>query len=208
MSPFTSDPLQSAYNPIPAVLHKFHNRILLIVTAACAVHYRYCLGVSPSQNHFHEGNWDTILSYIQQQTALTEVILSGGDPLMMSDQKLSRFVTRLQEIKHVRYLRIHTRLPIMLPERVDEALLRWLASSRLKMTMVMHCNHPQEIDNNVAQAMQKLKQAGVTLLNQTVLLRHVNDSVKTLSALSERLFDIGVMPYYLFLLDKVKVRTF
>lgn len=192
--------------PVPGVLHKYQGRALLVATGACAIHCRYCF-----RRHFpyaeanpaQEG-WSAALDYIAADSSLREVILSGGDPLSLSDARLSALSCSLQSIAHVKTLRIHTRLPIVLPERVDDALLGWLASSRLRPVMVVHANHAQEIDAAVRRALGRLVAAGVVLFNQSVLLAGVNDSVEALSALSEALFDASVTPYYLHLLDRVQ----
>lgn len=192
--------------PVAGVLHKYQGRALLVATGACAIHCRYCF-----RRHFpyaeanpaQEG-WSAALDYIAADSSLREVILSGGDPLSLSDARLAALSRSLQSIAHVKYLRIHTRLPIVLPERVDDALLGWLAGSRLRPVMVVHANHAHEIDAAVRRALGRLVAAGVVLFNQSVLLAGVNDSVQALAALSEALFDAGVTPYYLHLLDRVQ----
>ena len=190
----------------PGVLHKYAGRVLLTATGACAVHCRYCF-----RRHFPYGeanaaadHWQGALAHIAADASIGEVILSGGDPLVLSDRKLSEFAQGLARIAHVRRLRIHTRLPIVLPERVNSELLDWLADPRFQAVVVVHANHAHEIDSDVRAACAHLKGAGITLLNQSVLLRGVNDSVPTLAALSETLFDAGVLPYYLHLLDRVQ----
>lgn len=190
----------------PGVLHKYQGRVLLTATGACAVHCRYCF-----RRHFPyaEANaaadhWRQALSRIAEDSSVSEVILSGGDPLMLSDRRLADLTAELATLPHVRRLRIHTRLPVVLPERVDDGLLRWLAGARFQTVVVLHANHPHEIDDSVRHAMMRLRQIGVTLLNQSVLLRGVNDDAGTLARLSEALFDGGVLPYYLHMLDKVR----
>ena len=190
----------------PGVLQKYHGRVLLVTTGACAVHCRYCF-----RRHFPYGqanaagdDWRDALAFIANDPSIKEVILSGGDPLSLADQKLARLADKLSAISHVKYLRIHTRLPVVLPQRVDNALLGWLSASRLKSTFVIHSNHANEIDDAVRQSLKRLKQSGVELLNQSVLLRGVNDSAETLADLSEALFDAGVLPYYLHMLDAVQ----
>jgi KamA family protein len=136
-------------------------------------------------------------------TSLTEVILSGGDPLNLSDARLSGLVDELQAIPHLKRLRIHTRLPIVLPQRIDDRLITWLTGCRLRTVVVIHANHPQEFDDEVGQALARLADSGALLLNQSVLLRGINDDVDTLADLSEQLFERGVLPYYLHLLDTV-----
>lgn len=192
--------------PVPGVLHKYQGRALLVVTGACAIHCRYCFRRHfpyPEANPALEG-WGAALNYIAADHSLNEVILSGGDPLSLSDTRLSALSRALQSIGHLKYLRIHTRLPIVLPERVDDALLGWLSESRLKPVMVVHANHAHEIDGAVRHALGRLAAAGVVLFNQSVLLAGVNDSVEALASLSETLFDAGVTPYYLHLLDRVQ----
>lgn len=202
---YSRDPLQElAAMPAPGVLHKYAHRVLLTATGACAVHCRYCF-----RRHYPYGQANPgrdlaqTLDYLRQNPAVREVILSGGDPLTLSDQRLSHWVEQLQAIPHIQRLRLHTRLPVVLPERIDTPLLAWLGCARLQTVVVIHCNHPNEIDAQVGQALRRLGQAGVTMLNQSVLLRGVNDDAATLSALSERLFAWGVLPYYLHLLDPV-----
>jgi EF-P beta-lysylation protein EpmB len=204
---YSADPVGDlAAMPVPGVLHKYHGRALLVTTGACAIHCRYCF-----RRHFPYSDanpathdWDTALHYIASDTTINEVILSGGDPLVLPDQRLASLAQRLSGIPHLRRLRLHTRLPIVLPERVDEALLDWLQRSRLKIVMVIHANHANEIDTSVTTALSLLKRAGVTLFNQSVLLRGVNDTARILAELSERLFEVNVIPYYLHLLDKVQ----
>lgn len=205
---YSHDPLQEQNhetNPVPGLLHKYHGRVLLTLTSACAIHCRYCF-----RRHFpyEENNpgtkgWGKALGYIHNNSDIKEVILSGGDPLSISDNLLKQFISKLENISHVKYLRIHTRLPIMIPERVTSDLLLMLEQSKFKVIMVLHCNHPNEISSEVSAALFKLKNTNITLLNQAVLLKNINSSVSTLLALSERLFDNGVSPYYLHLLDKV-----
>lgn len=187
------------------LIHKYQGRALVIATGACAVHCRYCF-----RRHFpyHDAlasrdHWRDALHEIAADRSLSEVILSGGDPLSLADDKLAEFAEALEFIPHVRRLRIHTRQPIVLPERVDGALLAWLRRGRLRKVMVVHANHAAELDEAVAAALGRVRAAGVPLLNQSVLLRGVNDSTAALAGLSERLFECGVMPYYLHMLDQV-----
>jgi EF-P beta-lysylation protein EpmB len=194
---------------LPGLLHKYHGRALIIATGACAVHCRYCFrrhypyekgSASPKQ-------WASILAHLVQDETVEEVILSGGDPLMMSDEKLKRWISDLAGIPHLKRLRIHTRLPVVLPQRITPELLQTLTSSRLQCVFVIHANHPNELSIHVAEAMAMLKQQGITLLNQSVLLKGVNDEPEVLVKLGERLFEIGVLPYYLHLLDRVAGAT-
>jgi EF-P beta-lysylation protein EpmB len=188
------------------VLQKYHGRALLVVTPVCAVHCRYCFRRQfPYGDHALRGRqWAAALELIAADPTLSEVILSGGDPLNVPDNRLSRLVDGIAAIPHVRRLRIHTRVPIVLPERVDEALVDWLARVRVPVVVVVHANHANEIDAEVRRALAALRGCGVTLLNQSVLLAGVNDSVEALCELSERLFEAGALPYYLHLLDRVR----
>ena len=204
---FSSDPLEEANsNPLPGLIHKYHGRVLLIVSGGCAINCRYCF-----RRHFPYGDnnpgrkqWAQTLQYIADDSSIHEVIFSGGDPLAASDALLSELVEQLAQIPHVKTLRVHSRLPIMIPQRINDDCLRWLSNSRLRVVMVIHSNHPQEFDPAVGQALARLGDAGVTLLNQSVLLAGINDDAETLAALSHRLFSYGVLPYYLHLLDRVK----
>ncbi len=191
------------------ILHKYQGRALLIATGACAIHCRYCF-----RRHFPYGEinasrnaWRDTLAELSTDSSIEEVILSGGDPLSLSDRRLSELAELLDGIPHLKRLRIHTRLPIVLPERVDAALMSWLSRGRLQRVVVVHANHAQELDAEVARALHMMADAGATLLNQSVLLRGVNDSSDSIIALSKRLFDCRVMPYYLHMLDKVEGTT-
>jgi len=188
------------------VIHKYQGRALVIATGACAVHCRYCF-----RRHFPYGealasrdHWQGALRELAADRSINEVILSGGDPLSLNDEKLAEFAGAIEFLPHVKCLRIHTRQPIVLPERVDDALLAWLGRGRLRKVVVLHANHANELDDAVARALARLASAGATLLNQSVLLRGVNDSTEALVHLSKRLFECGVLPYYLHMLDKVR----
>lgn len=204
---YQQDPLQeTTAMPVPGLLHKYRGRALLTVTGACAVHCRYCF-----RRHFpyNDANpagdqWVNAIRYLDAHTDIHELILSGGDPLSLTDRRLARLTGQLDKIGHLHTLRIHTRTPVVLPERVDSGLLDWIANRPQRVVMVIHCNHPNEIDDHVMIAMRQLGQAGVTLLNQSVLLKAVNDDTGTLVRLSERLFAAGVLPYYLHQLDRVQ----
>lgn len=201
-----ADPLaESAAQPVPGVLHKYRGRALLVVTGACAVHCRYCF-----RRHFPYGERGLTrsgearaLAWLAGEPTVTEAILSGGDPLTLPDARLAALAGRLAEVPHLARLRVHTRLPIVLPARVDDALLAWLTGTRLAPVVVVHANHAREIDAAVAAALGRLRAAGVPVLNQSVLLAGVNDSPEALGDLSEALFAAGVLPYYLHLLDPV-----
>ncbi len=205
-SGFTSDPLEeSAHNPVPGLVHKYRSRVLLISTSLCAVHCRYCFRREfPYQDNRNSRlDWQQALNYIRQHPELDEVILSGGDPLTLPDKQLAWLTEQITGIPHIVRLRIHTRLPIVIPQRITADLLHILTHSRLQSVVVLHCNHPNEVDAAVTQAMRDLRDAGITVLNQSVLLAGINDSASTLAALSERLFVAGCLPYYLHVLDKV-----
>lgn len=190
----------------PGVLHKYQGRVLLTATGACAIHCRYCFRrhYPYAQANAAADGWRLALDRIAVDPTVEEVILSGGDPLTLGDRRLGEFAAAAAAILHLKRLRIHTRLPIVLPERVDTGLLAWLRATRLKPIIVVHANHANEIDGSVRRALAALADAGVVLLNQSVLLRGVNDSADALVALSAKLFDAGVMPYYLHMLDRVR----
>jgi len=188
---------------VPGLLHKYHGRVLLIASPSCAVHCRYCFRRHFPYSGARSADRDAALDYITADPSINEVILSGGDPLTLHDEELKNIVTQLTSIRHVRRLRIHTRLPIMIPARFRSPFWQWLGALSTKPVVVVHINHANEIDNEVISACRQVRAAGVMLLNQSVLLRGVNDNVDTLAALSERLFDAGILPYYLHLLDKV-----
>ncbi len=188
------------------LIHKYRGRVLLVTTGACAVHCRYCFRRHfPYSDHLAvRDHWREALATIAADDSIHEVILSGGDPLSLSDDKLAELAQALDEIPHLRRLRIHTRQPIVLPERIDERLLAWLGRGRLSKVLVLHANHANELDDQVAQALLPLRALGIPLLNQSVLLRGVNDSADTLARLSERLSECGILPYYVHLLDRVQ----
>ena len=204
---YVTDPLgENEHNPSKGILHKYQSRVLLTITGACAIHCRYCF-----RQHFdYHSNLPTAESkaetqaYISAHPEIDEVILSGGDPLSVSNRRLFIWLDTLEAIPQLTTIRLHTRLPIVIPERLDNELLDRLAQSRCCIVMVVHCNHANEIDTLTAQALQRANSAGITLLNQTVLLKNINDSAEVQAALSRRLFSAGVLPYYLHVLDKVE----
>lgn len=203
---YVADPLgERCASPRPGLLHKYRGRVLLVVTGACAVHCRYCFRrhFPYAERQMGRSDRSGLLDALAQDPSVREVILSGGDPLTVGDDRLGALVRDLEAIPHVRRLRIHTRNPVVLPERVDERLLAWLGATRLETVVVVHANHAREIDATVAEGFSRLRDAGATLLNQSVLLKGVNDSADALAALSEVLFEAGALPYYLHLLDPV-----
>lgn len=204
---FGSDPLaEGLAMRAPGLLHKYAGRALLITTQACAVHCRYCFRREfPYDSARADGpRHEAALKAIATDPSIEEVILSGGDPLSLSTARLTQLARALEGVPHVRRLRLHTRTPIVLPERVDAALLAWLRSLPWPCVIVVHANHANEIDVQVNAALGALRATGITLLNQSVLLAGVNDSVPALQSLSERLWSAGALPYYLHLLDRVR----
>ncbi|ALB64208.1 EF-P beta-lysylation protein EpmB [Cronobacter condimenti 1330] len=203
---FTTDPLEEQNSVVPGLLHKYQNRALLLVKGGCAVNCRYCFRrhFPYADNQGNKRNWQAALDYIAAHPELDEIIFSGGDPLMAKDRELAWLVENLEAIPHIKRLRIHSRLPIVIPARITDELVQLLGQTRLQVLLVNHINHAQEIDGAFRAGMARLRAAGVTLLNQSVLLRGVNDNAPTLATLSNALFDAGVMPYYLHVLDKVQ----
>jgi len=190
----------------PGLLQKYRGRALLITTPTCAVHCRYCFRREfPYAEQGGDGpRWSEALAEIAADASLEEIILSGGDPLSLSNARLESLTGALAAIPHVRRIRVHTRQPVVLPSRVDEGLLQWLRSAVLPVVVVLHVNHPNELDGELAAACAKLRATATTLLNQSVLLAGVNDDVEVLAELSRRLFEAGVLPYYLHALDPVR----
>lgn len=203
---FGADPVGDLASRVaPGVLAKYRGRALLVATGACGVHCRYCFrrGFPYADENPRADDWRGALEAIAADPSITEVILSGGDPLSLSDRRLAELSVRLAAIPHVSRLRIHTRQPVVLPSRVDRGLLGWLGATRLRVVIVLHANHAHELDGAVRAACADLVGVGATLLNQSVLLRGVNDSADALVALSESLFAAGALPYYLHQLDRV-----
>ena len=202
---YGADPVgDRAAAAVPGLLHKYAGRVLLLATGACAIHCRYCF-----RREFPYGEFQltrqretNALAYIAADPSIEEVILSGGDPLVLGDERLESLIQALESIPHLVRLRIHSRLPVVLPSRITDGLLRILGSTRLQPVLVIHANHARELDDEVATGLRRLADVGVTLLNQTVLLKGINDSPEILAELSRRLFGLGVHPYYLHLLDK------
>jgi len=224
---FTADPLGEVDAPCgPGLLRKYHGRLLILTSGSCCVHCRFCfrrhfpyptmaagkgvrsnLPVGP-EGASHKSDltpfpWEPAIRQVIADPSIHEVILSGGDPLMLDDRRLAQLAWRLAEIPHLVRLRVHTRLPVMIPQRVTDELIAWLRGTRLTPILVNHINHPAEIDDSVAEALGRLVDAGIVVLNQAVLLRNVNDRVEVLAELCRRLVDLRVLPYYLHQLDRV-----
>lgn len=187
------------------ILQKYHGRALLIMTGACAIHCRYCF-----RRHFPyssgpktQQDWEYAIAELERDPSLHEIILSGGDPLMQTDRRLAWLVRRLEQNSNLKTIRLHTRLPIVLPSRVTEQLLTIIERSSTEVVIVVHANHPNEIDEQVVTSLQLLRDSGAILLNQSVLLAGINDDAHVLEELSHRLFQAGVLPYYLHQLDRV-----
>lgn len=203
---FSPNPLQEdTFNPVKGLVHKYHGRALVITAPSCAINCRYCFRreFNYSDNRLSKLDWQALFLYLKEHQDIEEVILSGGDPLMHSDEHLHWIIEKLAEIPNIERVRLHSRLPIVLPSRVTDALIHAFTSTRLQPIWVVHCNHAQEIDQHVSYAFERAHLAGITLLNQTVLLKGVNDNPKALIELSKCLFKHKVLPYYLHLLDKV-----
>ncbi|EKF75962.1 hypothetical protein A11A3_00670 [Alcanivorax hongdengensis A-11-3] len=203
---FGQDPLDEAeHTAVPGLLHKYHGRALLVVTGACAVHCRYCFRRHfPYQTHLSGQRWQQALDWLAGRPDISEIILSGGDPLTLTNRRLAQLLEALAALPHLKRLRIHSRTPVVIPERLDDELLALLAAPRWQTTLVLHANHPREVSEALAARCRLWRNQGITLLNQSVLLAGVNDCTKTLCDLSETLFAAGVLPYYLHLLDRVK----
>jgi EF-P beta-lysylation protein EpmB len=204
---YLKDPLQEGnlITPTRGLIQKYSGRALVITTGACAINCRYCF-----RRHFPYGDnnpsssdWAAIYRHLSSDPSLSEVILSGGDPLILSDRLLSDITNQLDFIETIDTIRLHTRLPVVIPQRICHELLDWVNRSNKKVVFVLHTNHPNEIDDHVVEALSALRAAGATLLNQSVLLRDINNSPEVLVKLSRQLFNTGVLPYYLHLLDPV-----
>ncbi|MCG9680398.1 EF-P beta-lysylation protein EpmB [Vibrio sp. Isolate24] len=203
---YSTDPLEEQDNQVPGLLHKYRNRALMIVKGGCAINCRYCFRrhFPYNENKGSKSVWLQSLDYVRQHPELNEIILSGGDPLMAKDEELQWLVDQIADIPHIKRLRIHSRLPVVIPDRITPTLIELLAATRLQVIMVTHINHANEINQQLRDALSTLRRSGVTLLNQGVMLKGVNDSVDVQVALSEALFDAGVLPYYIHVLDKVQ----
>lgn len=204
---FVTDPLgEEAANQMAGVLHKYQSRFLLTLTGACAIHCRYCFRRHfPYQENLPKNDdWLNIKQYIEDNPAINEIILSGGDPLTLSNRKIALWIERLESLPQLKILRIHSRVPVVIPNRIDEELISILKNSRLRIVVVIHSNHASELDDFTCSKLLQLSLHHITVLNQAVLLKGVNDSATSLTYLSYRLFEARVMPYYLHVLDKVK----
>lgn len=202
---FTTDPLGEQQAAIPGLLHKYKTRVLIVFRGGCAINCRYCF-----RRHFPYGDHNInkqklndIIDYVKQNPQINEIILSGGDPLMAKDQHIQWFFDAISHIDNITRVRIHTRLPVVIPARITQSLTEIFANSNKRVIMVLHINHPNEIDQTLIDALKPLSNAKVTLLNQAVLLKDINDEVQTQVDLSERLFDANILPYYLHVLDRV-----
>lgn len=203
---FTTDPVGDlAVESRPGLLHKYPGRVLMIVSGVCAIHCRYCFRRYFPYSHAPKSlsEWEESLRYIEQDSSIQEVILSGGDPLAVVDSTFGSLVRRIERIGHLKRLRIHTRLPVVIPQRITSELCEVLRQTRLSNWFVLHINHPREMDDHLIHAIQQLRKSGTNVLNQTVLLRGINDDIDTLVELSEQLVNHGVQPYYLHQLDRV-----
>jgi len=204
---YSKDPLEEAdANHITGLIHKYKNRVLLTLSGACAINCRYCFRrhFPYSENNIGADQWLAIMQYIKSDSSIEEVIFSGGDPLATSDKRLAKMIDELDTIEHLQRLRIHTRLPVVIPKRITQELCSMLKNSRLQCLVVIHANHANEFDNQVEAALAQLKQAQVTVFNQAVLLKDINDNVIAQKALHLASFKAGALPYYLFVLDKVQ----
>ena len=202
---YSADPLhETSHFADGGLIRKYCGRALLIVTGACAIHCRYCFRREfPYGQRVGSSALNVALASLAADASISEVILSGGDPLILDDAALAALLTRLAALPHLTRLRIHSRLPVVLPARITPRLLALLGSTRLHAVLVIHSNHAREVDDEVRAALGALRRAGVTLLNQAVLLKGVNDDAATLAELSETLFEAGVLPYYVHVLDRV-----
>ena len=203
---YSDDPLdESNHNPVPGIVHKYGNRLLLIVSPNCAINCRYCFRrhFPYSDNRQSKSQWQKAIKYISSKPEINEVIYSGGDPLAANDKFLGWLTEQIAAVTHIKRLRIHSRLPVVIPSRINAQFFSWATTTRLKPIMVLHINHGNEIDQALKTSIAQCIDHGITVLNQTVLLKGINDNPATLTALSEKLFDCSVMPYYLHLLDPV-----
>ena len=205
---FTTDPLEENKNtPVPGIIHRYYGRILLISTGSCAINCRYCFRRHfPYTDHIlGQKHWSKLYSHIKKHPEINEIILSGGEPLLLPTKNLMKLSDQLLALPQIKTLRIHTRMPVFIPDRIDNEFLKWCASLKCKIIMVVHINHPNEIDSVFSNKMEKLRKLGIILFCQSTLLKKINDDAYVLRDLSEALFfKCGILPYYLHCLDKVK----
>lgn len=204
---YHNDPVgDSAATQVPGLIHKYHGRVLLIASGSCAVNCRYCFRrhFPYSQSFAPRNHWQASLDYLKNAPSIHEVILSGGDPLTLETQSIQVLSDALQALPHIKTLRIHSRIPVVMPQRIDTEFIQWAQQLKLNKVMVLHINHGQELGKASRQAIVDLKAAGFVLLNQSVLLKNINDSSEVLAELSHQLFAAGVLPYYLHQMDAVQ----
>jgi len=203
---YSEDPLDEHDTAGKGILHKYDSRVLLMVRTGCAVNCRYCFRrhFPYADNAVSKHQWLDVLEYLRSNNKINEVIFSGGDPLMAKDEHLSWLANEITTIPHIKRLRIHSRLPVVLPERISHDFVEWFTALPLQKVLVLHANHANEMSETLKSRLNTLRERGVTLLNQSVLLKGVNDSGDAISDLSETLFEAGVLPYYLHVLDKVQ----
>jgi EF-P beta-lysylation protein EpmB len=205
-SSFSNDPLfETNYNPLPGVLHKYHGRALILFNRNCAINCRFCFRkyFPYHTNQINHKDYNNIIKYINNDSSLYEIILSGGDPLLSDDKTLINVINIISNIPHVKTIRIHSRMPIVIPERITNNFINKLSKIKIPIILIVHSNHPNEINNIVIEKMKLLKKKGVHLLNQTVLLKQINDNAKTLINLSYRLLEANILPHYLHMPDSV-----
>jgi len=202
----STDPLnEQQYNVCPGLVHKYHGRVLLTAAITCPINCRYCFRrhFAYEDNRLTPSTWHQALDYIRSDSSINEVILSGGEPLMLNDRMFGKLLDEIESIEHVQHIRIHSRFPVVVPQRLTQTLCSRLINARCKVALILHCNHANEIDEHVTRHLHSLVDSPVTLLNQSVLLHNINDNVETLCALSESLYGAGVLPYYLHATDPV-----
>lgn len=204
-SGYSADPVAEQGNQQAGLIQKYQGRVLLLVNGHCAVNCRYCFRrhFPYAENRLNKAQWLELIQQISTDSSIEEVIYSGGDPLASNDRQLQWLTQQIAAIPHIKRLRIHSRLPVVIPDRITPECLDWLTQDRLKTVFVLHINHPNEIDTKLRLAIERMSSRGITLLNQSVLLKGINDSVDTLKTLSDDLFNAGVLPYYLHLFDRV-----
>lgn len=204
---FLQDPLQeSVYTPIPGLIHKYKSRVLIINSSHCAINCRYCFrrNFPYKQNQISSQSWQKITHYISNKPQINEVIFSGGDPLLMTDEQIQKRVESLYNINHINKIRFHTRIPIVLPNRIDDSFIQLLNNIKYKKIIVIHCNHPNELDNKTQEIINNILKTGTLVYNQAVLLKDINNDIQTQIKLWEKTYNMGILPYYLHMLDPVK----